>query len=259
MRQTILILALCLLVGKSFAQEPKEEEKPGLPPAAILIDLAYAMQMPEGDMKENFGYNYNVGARVSYLTARNWIFGVSGEWIFSETVKTDVLAPLREPNGNIVELTGRMGLTQLGQRGFMTGGQVGKLIELSKKSRQHNLEFRLGVNYMQHWIRIRLLGVPEELPQLFGDYLKGYDRRTSGIALTQYFGYRYMSRSKLVNLFIGLDFTEGFTYNRRYWNFDTREADTKMHKDILMGFRAGFCIPAFIYSERTRTDDLKFY
>jgi hypothetical protein len=68
-----------------------------------------------------------------------------------------------------------------------------------------------------------------------------------------------MSRSKLVNLFIGMDFTEAFTYNRRFWNFDTRTADKSMHYDILLGFRAGFCIPFFIYSENTDSDELKFY
>jgi hypothetical protein len=54
-------------------------------------------------------------------------------------------------------------------------GQAGKLIQLGKKSRVHNLELRLGAGYIQHWIRIRLLGREEELPQLFGDYKKGYD------------------------------------------------------------------------------------
>jgi hypothetical protein len=242
-----------------ISAQDNKEEKPSLPAAAIMIDLAYGMQQPEGTMKKDFYYNFNIGARIAYLSPRNWIFSIGGEWIFQDLVKTDVLKPLRESNGHIVETTGRMGLTQLGQRGFMVLGQAGRLIQLGKKTRVHNFEFRFGAGYLQHWFRIRLLGRPEELPPLFEDYKKGYDRLTSGLALNQYIGYRYMSRSKLVNLFIGMDFTEGFTYNRRFWNFDTRSADKALHYDILWGFRAGFSIPFFIYSERTDSDELKFY
>ena len=236
------------------------QDSSGIKPAAVMIDLAYGMQEPGGTMKKDFYYNFNIGARVAYLSPRNWIFSVGGEWLFQDLVKTDVLKPLRESNGHIIETTGRMGLTQLGQRGFMVLGQAGKLIQLGKRSRVHNLELRFGAGYLQHWFRIRLLGRPEELPPLFEDYKKGYDRLTSGFALNQYIGYRYMSPSKLVNLFIGLDFTQGFTRNRRFWNFDTRMADNSLHYDILTGFRDVFCIPIFIYSESsTFNENLQFY
>lgn len=235
------------------------QENPGLPPAVVMIDLTYGMQLPEGNLKKDFYQNFNLSAKISYLTPRNWLFSVNGDYIFGDEIKTDVLAPLRMSNGLLIERTGRMGLTQLGQRGFYIGGQFGRLFQLGKKTRMHNIELRVGGGYLQHWIRIRLLGYPEDLPQLNGEYLNGYDRRTSGIALQQYIGYRFMSRSKLINLFIGLDFTEGFTYNRRYWNFDTRTADKELHTDILLGFKAGFCIPFFIYSDNTRSEDLKFY
>lgn len=255
--QKYFYLLFCLSLSiQLFAQEEPEE---GLEPAAVFVDLAYGFQLPEGNMKEDFGINQNVGARIGYLTPKNWIFAVGGEWIFSDEVKTDVLAPLREANGNIIELTGRMGLTQLGQRGFGINVLAGKLFPLTKKGRRHCIETRFGVGYLQHWVRIRLLGEPELLPQLFGDYINGYDRRTSGIALQQYVGYKYMSRNKLVNLFIGFDITEGFTKNRRVWNYDTRQPDTSQHYDILWGMRAGFTIPFFIYTAKTRIDDLDFY
>ena len=235
------------------------QEKEGKAPSAIFVDLAYTFQMPEGNMKENFGLNSSIGSRISFLSPNNWIFAINGEWIFSDEIKTDVLALLRSPNGNLIERTGRMGLTQLGERGFHFSAQIGKLIPFKKGKRDHCLEIRLGAGYLQHWIRIRLLGYPEDLPQLNGDYLKGYDRMTSGPALSQYIGYRFLSKYKLINLFIGLDFIEGFTYNRRYWNFDTLQADTQLKFDILLGVRAGFCIPFYIMGKNTRTEDLKFY
>lgn len=235
--------------------EPEEGSLPGV----IMIDLAYAFQLPGGAMQKDFGYNFNLATRVGYLTPKNWIFTLNGEAIFSDKVKTDVLAPLRLSNGDLLTLEGKMGLTQLGQRGFVITGHVGHLVTISKKERRHNLEFRLGGGYLEHWVRIRLLNNPKELPQLFEEYKKGYDRRTAGLALQQYVGYRYMGRNKLVNLFIGFDFTQGFTYNQRGYNFDTREVDDQLHIDLLMGIRAGFTIPFYIYSLNTRTDDVDFY
>ncbi len=257
--KTIFFTSIISFLTLNFLVGQNSENQPGLPPAAIMIDLAYSIQNPEGHMKRDFNYNFNIGSRIGYLSPRNWIFGVGAEWLFSDNIKTDVLKPLRESNGNIIETTGRMGLTQLGQRGLMFIGQAGKMFQIGKKTRLHNIEIRLGAGYLQHWIRIRLLGREEELPQLLGDYKKGYDRMTSGLVLNQYIGYRYMSRSKLVNLFIGFDLSEGFTYNRRFWNFDTREADDDIHYDILLGFRAGFSIPFFIFSDKTDSDELKFY
>jgi hypothetical protein len=252
-----------LLFISVFAYWLKAQDKPKEPegelPGIVLIDLAYAMQLPAGDMKKDFNFNFNFGSRVSYVLPKNWLFGLNGEWLFSDKIKTDVLAPLRVDNGQIIEITGNMGLTSLGQRGFYLGAHVGHLLSISKAPRRHNLEFRFGAGYLQHWVRIRILSRQEDLPQLSGAYLRGYDRRTSGLALQQYFGYRYMSKSKLINLFIGVDITEGFTKNRRYWNYDTREADTKQHIDLLMGFKAGFTIPIYTYTLKTRTDEIEFY
>ncbi len=256
MQRNIYFFLLLLIGQQLFAQTEPEK---GLDPGAVFIDLAYAIQLPEADMKENFSWNSNVGARVGYLLPNNWLFALGGEWIFSDQVKTDVLAPLREANGNLIDITGRMGLTQLGQRGFSINGQVGRIFPLTQKGRRHCIEARLGLGYLQHWVRIRILGDPELLPQLTGDYLLGYDRRSSGLATQQYIGYKYMSQSKLVNLFVGLDFTQGFTKNRRVWNYDTRQPDTDLKLDLLLGLRAGFTIPFFIYTEKTRVDDLDFY
>lgn len=259
MRIFITTLVLIGFLTNLQAQEtPKEPE--GKLPGVVLIDLAYGMQQPEGDMKKDFFYNFNLGARVGYLLPSNWLFSLNGELIFSDRVKTDVLAPLRVENGGLLELTGIVGLAPpLGQRGFAVTAHAGRLFDLGKQPRRHSLEVRLGGGYLQHWIRIRLLNRTEDLPQLDGDYKKGYDRMTSGLALQQYVGYRYMSKSKLINVFIGLDFTEGFTKNRRYWNYDTREADTKPHTDILLGFRAGFTVAFYTYSVDTRTDEIDFY
>ena len=113
MKTVYIFLAISLF---GFGIKAQENEEKLLPPAAIMIDLAYGMQLPEGTMNRDFNYNFNIGSRISYLSPRNWSFGIGGEWLFSDNIKTDVLKPLRESNGLIIETTGRMGLTQLGER-----------------------------------------------------------------------------------------------------------------------------------------------
>ena len=102
--KSLFILFFLSIILQASAQEIANN-KPSLPPAAIMIDLAYGMQQPEGTMKKDFYYNYNIGARIAYLSPKNWIFSVGGEWLFQDLVKTDVLKPLRESNGHIVETT----------------------------------------------------------------------------------------------------------------------------------------------------------
>ena len=237
----------------------QKEEQEGSLPAAFLIDINYAFHLPEGDMKADYYQSNSAGGQLAYLSPKNWIFGLSGQVIFADRVKTDVLAPLREANGELISLYGDMGLTQLGQRGFIFTGQIGKLVSLNKKNRRHNLEFRLGAGYMEHWVRIRLMSREEELPQLQGDYIKGYDQRRAGLSLQQFVGYRYMSRNRMLNLFVGLDLNQAFTTSVRGWDYHLRQADTSTQFDVLYGLRAGFCIPFFIYTENTRSDELKFY
>ncbi len=252
----IIVLFLFLSLALRAQKEPQPE---GKLPGVILIDLAYAFQLPEGNLKQDFSHHFNLGARLGYLLPNNWLFSINGETFFSDKVKTDVLAPLRIENGQLIDINGDMAYTQLGQRGFAVTAHVGRLFSLTKKPRRHSLEVRIGGGYLQHWFRIRLLGSPEDLPQLFGPYKKGYDRLTSGFAMHQYIGYRFMGRRKFFNAFIGLDFTQGFTQNRRFWNFDTRVAPNQPRLDLLLGLRAGFTVPFYIYSTQTRSDEIDFY
>ena len=249
-------MACFLFIGSTWSQ--KNEEKGSLP-AAILIDIDYAFHLPEGDMKTDYYQSNSVGGQLAYLSPKNWIFGISGQAIFADRVKTDVLAPLRESNGQLITLYGDMGYTSLGERGFIFTGQVGKLFSLNNKNRRHNLEVRLGAGYMEHWTRIRLMTREEELPQLQEDYLKGYDQRRAGLSLQQFIGYRYMSQNRMFNFFVGLDLNQAFTTSVRGWDYHLRQADTSTQFDVLYGLRAGFCIPFFIYTENTRSDELKFY
>jgi hypothetical protein len=54
-----------------------------------------------------------------------------------------------------------------------------------------------------------------------------------------------VSRDRTFNFFAGFEFTEGFTQNRRGFNFDTMQRDDLKRRDILYGVRVGWSIPIF--------------
>jgi hypothetical protein len=83
------------------------------------------------------------------------------------------------------------------------------------------------------------------VPALEGDYLKGYDRLTSGFCLSEFVGYQLLSNSRLLNFFAGVELYQGFTRSRRDWNIDQVKKDDSPRLDLLSGIRVGWVLPLY--------------
>ena len=81
-----------------------------------------------------------------------------------------------------------------------------------------------------------------EIAQLTGEYLKGYDRLTAGPAGHLFLGYFHMSNNKMINFFAGVEYVQAWTRSQRNWNFDTQTRDTALRNDGLLGVRAGWVV-----------------
>ena len=228
-------------------------------PANIVVDVSYGVHMVVADLKERFSHAFDVGLKVNYMTPKGWMFSVSGDYLFAERINEDVLSNLREQSGYIIDRQGALTFVKQHMRGFMIQGGVSKFIPfVANKKKRFGVELRLQGGYIQHWVRLKFGG--EELLQLMGDYKKGYDRKTSGFVTQQYLGLRYMSTNRRYNFFAGVEVTEGFTRNRRAWNYDQMRADNDPKLDIMVGFRAGVSIPFPIYNYRKQTlEDVIYY
>lgn len=226
------------------------------PANAIMIDIAYGAYLPMADMAENFKYNFSLSSKIQYLMSNNIMFGIVAEYQFSEDIKKDVVSNLREPTGSIIDKFGNYSDVVLGQRGFFGGLTVGYLIPLFKKTKRSGIEVRFSGGYQQHWVNIKVIGA--EIFALKDQYKKGYDRMTSGFAMSQYIGYRHLDKGGLLNFFGGFSIMEAFTKNRRGFNFDTGKEDTKDRIDILLGFRLGLSIPFYLYSADTE-QEIRYY
>jgi hypothetical protein len=205
----------------------------------FMIAPSFAYQLPGGDLADRFGNNQNVGVSFSFKTSSNWIYGVEGFFIYG----TDVLEPglftnISTHQGYVLSTNGVYGDVRTYERGFNINFKAGKLIPMWGPNPNTGLLFTLGAGFLEHNIRIE---TPNgDVPQLMGDYRKGYDRRTNGVALTEFLGYQFMSNNGKINFFGGFEFVQGFTKNRRTYNFEIMSADNSSRVDLLNGFRVGW-------------------
>ncbi len=226
------------------------------PRGGVLIDISYGGHLPYADLAENFKYNFSLSGKLQYLFPSNLMVGLVGDYYFSEDIKTDVVANLREPGGSIIDKFGTYSDANLGQRGFFVGATVGYLIPVIKNTKRSGIEVRFSGGYLQHWVRIQVLG--SQVFALEDAYKKGYDRMTSGFGMSQYIGYRHLDKGGLLNFFGGFDIMEAFTKNRRGFNYDTGQKDTRDRLDIMIGLRIGLTIPFYVYSIDT-DHEIRYY
>jgi hypothetical protein len=209
------------------------------------VGIHFGLQTPQADLAKTFGNNFNAGLHTEFFWWNSrWFVGGGGQFLFGETLKIDPLTALRSSEGLLLG-NGAFAEIELRERGAVIDAYVGHLIKIRDNGNQlSGLRVTLGVGFLEHYIRIQD-NQNNVTPQVLGVYRNGYDRLTNGLALTQFIGYEIRSRNKTINFYAGFDFTEGFTKNRRGYNFDTRQRDDAQRLDVLIGFRAGLLLPIF--------------
>ena len=210
-----------------------------------MFSAFYSYQLPGGDMAKRFGNNSVVGANFQIKTKSNWIFGTDFNYIFSSNVKDkdSLLKMMKTSNGEIIDGNGTYGSYQLFERGIYSSIKFGKLFPVLSPNPNSGIILTASIGYFQHKIRIDV--EENTIPQLKGDYKRGYDRFTNGIAISEFIGYMYLGSSRLTNFYFGFEFIQGFTKNRRDYNFDEMKKDDSRHFDLLSGIKVGWIIPIY--------------
>ncbi len=229
------LLTLFLL---SFASNIVVAQKDAEP--SFMLNITYAAHLMGGDIQEDFSPMLNVGLGLQYITKKRWIFGLEGNVMFGGNLKQDVLANMRTAEGEIVNGDQTFAIVFLEGRGFYIGALGGKVFPVTEKYPNSGIRISTSIGMLQHKIRIedRTGG----LPQLSGDYLKGYDRLTYGLAFTEFIGYQHVSKNNLLKVMAGFELTQGFTKNRRSWDFATAQRLDQARLDLLNGFRIGWIL-----------------
>jgi hypothetical protein len=241
MKSKTILLLLFIYIQTGYAQKAKMSESY----TPLSINTHFGTQLPFGTLAKRFGRNLSAGAGLEYISIpKGWIFGIDGTYIFGQSIKEDVLRNIRTPEGQILSDINTYATVFLRERGYYIGGYVGKLFTtFDNGNRIGGIHINIGAGFLQH--KIKISDENNAAPQVAPPYTEGYDRLTNGLALTQFIGYQIISRDKTVNFSIGIDLTEGFTKNRRGFNFDTRMRDDTKRLDILAGLRATWSIVLF--------------
>ncbi len=228
----------------AFAQQDTTKQK-SWHENVIGVSGFYSLQSPFGELTDRYGLNSDVGIHPFFMLRNNFTFGLEFNYMFGNQLKADaahILDGLRIDNGEILNTNGEYANIVLSERGFFAGGRIGKIFYL-KKGKKIAMVTNFGIGLLQHKIRIEVEG--NNVPGLYGDYAKGYDRLTNGLSINQFLGVGYMPLYSPINFFVGIEVNEAWTKNRRDFNFDTMEQDTHLRHDYLLGIKAGWIITIY--------------
>lgn len=235
-------IIIFLLYGNSFLSAQSDQEEKPKNSTYILVNLSYSFQNPGGDMGNRYGWNNSAGLGLDYLSSDNWIFGTQVDYLFGTRVKEDVLATLRNQNGDLIGNNRSIANISLTERGWNANFLFGKLIPFRKEKRLFGIRATAGVGILQHKIRIQQ--DPASLvPQTTGDYRTGYDRLTNGLAFTEFIGIQKVSANKRINFIFGVELVQGFTKSRREWDYDKMAKDENNYIDLIIGGKFAWTIP----------------
>jgi len=246
----LIIIALLGVPQPSYAQGNLRDTTIAL----TLVTGSYAFQIPGGDMGLRFGANSNIGLSALRKTSRNYLIGAEGGFLFGDNVREPgLLRNMITREGQIVDQDGEMADVLIYQRGYTVMAVVGKIIPVAGPNPNSGLLLKFGGGYFRHKIRIQTQ--KNEVPQLQGQYLEGYDRLAAGPVAMLFAGYQNLSNNRRVNFMVGFEILAGFTEPLRAMNFDTQRSDTDRRFDGLMGIRAGWSLPIY----KRQDDRFHFY
>jgi hypothetical protein len=235
------ILFLILLPGLSFSQVSIKDSAIFTP----MIYATYSYQFPQGDLAKLFGSNSSIGGGILFKTKSNWLFGAEGNYLFGGTVKiSDVLlSNIVTDEGYVIDPNGLFADVYYYERGFNFFGKAGKVIPILTPNPNSGITIMAGAGFMQDKIRIHTSG--NDVPQLTGDYLKGYDRLNNGFAISGSLGYLYLGNTRLLNFYIGFELIQAWTQSKRKRDFDTGQVDNKKYNSQFYSMKVSWFIPLY--------------
>jgi hypothetical protein len=229
----------------------KSQESP-----VLLPEFSYGYGIPGGDLKDRFDTHLCLGLGLTYQPAKSHFnIGARFSYFFGSDVKEDVLTPFRTSYaGLLIGVDQYMAEFKLKERGFIFQLHTGGLIPVFSQSHaRQSLKWQLGVGFIEHYIRF--VDDARALTQFNDDYLKGLDRLCSGVAVSPFVGYEYISRKGWLSFYTGFETVFGFTQSRRSLNYDTNKSDLGIaREDILMNFKFGLYLPFFLNEDSAKIE-----
>jgi hypothetical protein len=235
------LLLVVLAPGLAFSQVSIRDSAITTP----MIFATYSYQWPGGDLAVLFGSNSSIGGGFLYKTKSNWLIGAEGNFLFGGDVKISptLLSGIASNEGYIIDPNGFFADVYYYERGYSFFAKFGKLIPVLNPNPNSGITLMAGAGYLQDKIRIHTSG--NDVPQVSGDYAKGYDRLNGGFALNGSLGYTYLGNTRMLNFYLGFEFTQSWTNNRRPRDFDTGKPGKPQYNSQFYGAKVIWFIPLY--------------
>lgn len=210
----------------------------------FLFTPHWAYQKVGGDLSERFYDFTSIGIAVDYKTKKNIQFGLAYDWYYGNHVKDSTLFDgITGPSGQIIDQNGNFSVVRLSIRGNYVTANLSYVYPIIKHHENSGIMVSLGAGLMQH--RIDIFSSQVTIPQINGEYEKGYDRLTYGFALKEFIGYQFLINSNKFHFRAGVEFNQGFTQGRRTWNYSTNSSGLDKRLDQTMAVKLGVIVPVF--------------
>lgn len=237
----LIILFLSILsVNKIYSQLSIRDSSISL----NSLSFNFSFLFPAKDMAQRFGTASQISAQFLKKTKSNILGEFSFAYIFGNHVNDSfVLDKISTSEGYIINLNGLLCPVSIEERGFNLNFSLGYLIPVFGPNPNSGFTISIGSGFIQHKIFFDYSLGP--VYQLENDYKKGYDRLTNGFNLIQKVGYQRFGNAGLGNFHFSLFMIEGFTKNRRDFDYYLMKKLSDSRIDVLIGINLGFDIPVY--------------
>lgn len=250
MRCFLISFFIIFSFAKILAQDKTKTENPTI----IMFSPSFSFQYPMGDNTSLYGVHSKADMHVSYKTKSNWTFGFGGGFGFGAQIKDLTLLGDMVSSGFVIGKNASIEQPSLEGRIGTFNVEIGKIIPVFPKSKISGLHFKVGVGYLSQKTITTIDG--NIVPQLNDNYAGLYNQSMAGLSLTQFIGYTYFSRDKLINFTFGFEHNIAFVKSLNTWDVKTNTsiADKKATYRYF-GPKFTFTIPLYIkdkkYFEKT--------
>jgi len=209
-----------------------------------IFGLNYKANFAGGDFAKRWGFTNTIGGNADFKLKNGLTFGVDGGFMFGSQFKQlEIFDNVVNSFGTITSQGGTTAIVLFLMRGWNVNTTVGYVFNQLGHNANSGLWINAGVGFLSHKIRVETQ--EDQVVNLEGDYLKGYDHLTMGFNTKQFVGYLFQHDKRFLNFYIGVEFIQGFTRNIRNYNFHTKGPENELQLDMINSVKVGWMIPIY--------------
>ena len=244
-RYTLTLCFFLLFVGNLLGQKQDSIR------AEYLLPFGGGFQVTGAQLASRYGTFLDLNLGFKFKNTKGWTFGLNFDYLFESRIKdSTIFSQLENEFGQITGTSGVPVPVRFSGIGAKLDLEIGKIIPITTRNKNGGLWITGRIGYLQH--KIRMFGELDNLPQLSGEYRKGYDRLSHALNYSAFIGYLYLPpliRSKIseiptydniFGLYAGIEISSGWAYSLRSYNFSSMSATSHPQLGRMLGFKIGW-------------------